>query len=194
MAYLTKDSGERVNFPTGSVRDTQDGKPRYDLVGIEGYTRLALLMARGAEKYGENNWRLGQKSTRYFASALRHLMQWAMGDNSEDHLAAVAFNVFGIMHLEEKMPQSEYLDHERYQIKEQTAEDEYKQELTDEFYDGPKEIDMVQVNANLRKRGLLRGDQGYSANQRLYCRECNRWHEIVHPHCDFFTRDDNWAE
>ncbi len=115
--FETKDSGERLEFETGSRRDTQNGKPRYDLVGVEGLTRLAGLMARGAEKYGENNWRLGQKASRYYSSMFRHMMQWAAGDDSEDHLAAVCFNAFGIMHLEEKMP--EHLDHERYPAPEQ---------------------------------------------------------------------------
>jgi hypothetical protein len=30
--YITKDSGERQSFETGMVRDTQDGKPRIDLI------------------------------------------------------------------------------------------------------------------------------------------------------------------
>lgn len=110
--YVTKDSGNREDFETGSRRDTQEGKPRFDLIGIELMERLAGLMARGAVKYGENNWREGQPATRYYASAFRHLMQWAMGDDSEDHLAAVAFNVGGLMHIEDKMP--EMCDHERY--------------------------------------------------------------------------------
>lgn len=100
--FVTKDSGERVKFFTGAVRDVDDGKPRYDLIGLHGLTRLAFLMARGALKYGERNWEKGQPASRYLASAFRHLVQYAMGDRSEDHLAAVAFNVFGIMHVEEE--------------------------------------------------------------------------------------------
>ena len=121
-SYETKDSGERMEFETGSRRDTQTGKPRYDLIGPEGLERLAALMARGAEKYGENNWRLGQKASRYYASMFRHMMQWAQGDNTEDHLAAVCFNAFGIMHLEAKFPQ--HLDHERYGANTVTAAEE----------------------------------------------------------------------
>jgi hypothetical protein len=54
-------------------------------------------MARGAEKYGERNWEQGIPVSRFYASALRHLMQWREGDSQEDHLAAVLFNVGGIM-------------------------------------------------------------------------------------------------
>jgi hypothetical protein len=112
--YVTKDSGARMEFETGSRRDTQEGKTRPDLIGPELLRRLGDLMARGAAKYGENNWRLGQKASRYYASMFRHMLQWAEGDDSEDHLAAIAFNVGGLMHLEKLMP--EHLDHERYDL------------------------------------------------------------------------------
>ena len=93
----------REEFPTGSLRDTSEGKPRYDLVSLKGLTRLAHLMARGAKKYGERNWEKGQPVSRFYQSALRHLYQWASGDTSEDHLAAVAYNVFGIIEMQERV-------------------------------------------------------------------------------------------
>lgn len=102
-SFQTKDSGARELYPTGSQRDTQEGKPRYDLIGKHGLKRLAELMARGAKKYGEHNWKLGQPVSRSYASAFRHLMQWAAGDRSEDHLAAVVFNIFSIIHVEEQV-------------------------------------------------------------------------------------------
>jgi len=77
-------------------RDTQEGKPRYDLIDRAFLRRWAHLMARGAEKYGEENWRLAETEEelrRFKASALRHLMQWLDGEGDEDHAAAVAFNV-----------------------------------------------------------------------------------------------------
>ena len=56
MKFKTKDSGKRTSFSTGMQRDTQEGKPRYDLVIAKSHkydmlTRWAELMARGAEKY-----------------------------------------------------------------------------------------------------------------------------------------------
>lgn len=116
MDYITVDSGNREQMPTGSQRDTQDDKPRYDLIGVEGLERVAGLMGRGARKYGENNWRLGQPASRYFASMMRHAYQWAMGDDTEDHLAAVVFNAFGIMHIEKHAKFKALLDHERYTL------------------------------------------------------------------------------
>lgn len=99
--FQTKDSGEREDFNSGAVRDTEKGKPRYDLLSPFALTRWANLMARGAEKYNARNWEKGMNVSRLFSSAYRHLMQYYLGDRSEDHLAAVLFNVGAIIHFEE---------------------------------------------------------------------------------------------
>lgn len=94
--YVTLDSGERQDYDSGMRRDTQQGKPRYDLIDRDFLRRWAELMARGAEKYGERNWELAnseEEVNRFKASAFRHLMQWLDGDETEDHAAAVAFNL-----------------------------------------------------------------------------------------------------
>ena len=83
------------------MRDTNEGKARYDLISIPALTRLAELMARGAKKYSERNREMGIPVSRCYESALRHLFQYRSGDRTEDHLAAVCFNVFAIMHFEE---------------------------------------------------------------------------------------------
>lgn len=98
-----QDSGKREQFETGAVRDTQEGKPRFDLIPVEALNRLAKHYANGAKKYGEENWRKGLPLDRCFSSALRHLYQYKMGDDSEDHLSAVVFNVFCILTNEEVM-------------------------------------------------------------------------------------------
>ncbi len=103
MTYETKDSGERAEYDSGMVRDTETGKPRFDLLLPEGVpykdqflTRVAELLARGAEKYSDRNWELASGSAelaRFRGSALRHLMQWINGEDDEDHAAAVVFNL-----------------------------------------------------------------------------------------------------
>lgn len=101
--FETKDSGKRSEYASGMVRDTEEGKARFDLVFPEGVpyaeqmvTRFADLMARGAEKYSERNWekaRGREELARYRSSALRHLIQWMTGETDEDHAAAVMFNI-----------------------------------------------------------------------------------------------------
>ncbi len=96
-----KDSGKREDFPTGAVRDTEEGKPRYDLISVPAMTRLAHHLRKGAEKYNARNWEKGMDYSRLYSSALRHLMQWSAGDRDEDHLAAVLFNVMALAHFDE---------------------------------------------------------------------------------------------
>ena len=101
--FVTKDSGKREEYDSGMVRDTQDGKPRYDLLLPRGVpyrdqflTRVAELLARGAEKYSERNWEAATGSSeldRFKSSAFRHLMQWMVDESDEDHAAAVVFNL-----------------------------------------------------------------------------------------------------
>jgi len=54
MTFETKDSGKRINYDSGMVRDTTDGKARYDLIPLPMLKRLAELYARGAEKYDKD--------------------------------------------------------------------------------------------------------------------------------------------
>lgn len=97
------DSGARQTFKTGSRRDTNIGKGRYDLLPMLALDRLARHYENGAVKYGDRNWELGQPLGRYMDSALRHLSKWMRGSNDEDHLAAAAWNIFSIIHTEEKI-------------------------------------------------------------------------------------------
>jgi hypothetical protein len=88
-----KDSGSRQDFGTGSVRDTQEGKGRYDLLPPYAIYRLARHFENGAKKYGDRNWEKGQPLSRYLGSAMRHLFRYLGGSRDEDHLAAVMWNV-----------------------------------------------------------------------------------------------------
>lgn len=107
--FITKDSGKRQEFSTGMQRDIQDDKPRYDLLDLPMLKRWAELMGRGAKKYGENNWRKAateEELARFKASALRHLFQYLEGDTSEDHGAAVFFNIAGAEMVKAKLTNS----------------------------------------------------------------------------------------
>lgn len=105
MTYETKDSGARESFDTGAVRDSRIGKGRFDLVPPRPHKRVAQLYERGAAKYSEWNWAKGMPFSRFLDSAERHLNDYKSGDRSEDHLAAIAFNVYAIMHQEELAPE-----------------------------------------------------------------------------------------
>ncbi len=113
-AFEVKDSGERKVFSTGMQRDSGLKILRPDLIWMPGLIRLAELYGKGAVKYAERNWEKAETQEeldRFRASAFRHFIQWFMGDRSEDHMAAVIFNLFGAemvrMKLEAKRVQSQ---------------------------------------------------------------------------------------
>jgi len=111
--FVTKDSGVRSVRPSGYQRDTQQGKPRFDLLLPQGVpysdqflTRWANLLARGADKYSERNWEQASDQEdldRFQSSAFRHLMQWMSGELDEDHAAAVAYNLMAYETTKYKM-------------------------------------------------------------------------------------------
>ena len=105
--FLTFDSGDRQTFESGMVRDSKTSKTRYDLVDMPMFKRWAELMGRGAEKYGDNNWKKAEsleELDRFKESAFRHFMQWFLEENSEeDHAAAVFFNIAGVEHVKSKI-------------------------------------------------------------------------------------------
>lgn len=110
MKYQTKDSGKRVDFPSGMRRDTTEGKPRYDLIPLEMLTRLAELYARGAEKYGDENWKLAdspEELARFKASAFRHFIQWQADEQDEDHGIAVVWNIYAYETIKSKVSKME---------------------------------------------------------------------------------------
>lgn len=104
--FITRDSGQRATFDSGMVRDTQDDKPRFDLItpaflpyDQQMLTRIAALLGRGADKYDDRNWEKAkgvEELRRFRASAFRHFIQWwCSADDGEDHAAAVFFNIQG---------------------------------------------------------------------------------------------------
>lgn len=96
-----KDSGERQEFGTGSVRDTRDGKGRYDLISPIAIRRFAQHLENGAKKYGSRNWEKGQPLSRYVDSLIRHAYCLLEGHRDEDHAAAIMWNAAAFIHTEE---------------------------------------------------------------------------------------------
>lgn len=84
-------------FSTGSVRDSRDGKGRYDLIPPEAIHELAIHFEDGAKKYGERNWELGQPISRIMDSALRHTFSYMAKKKDENHLAAACWNLVAAM-------------------------------------------------------------------------------------------------
>ncbi len=99
--YETKDSGKREEMPTGSVRDSREGKGRFELISPFALARIAGVYERGAAKYASRNWEKGQPFSRFLDSALRHLNSFAKGWTDEDHVAQAAWNLLALLHFQE---------------------------------------------------------------------------------------------
>lgn len=98
-----KDSGKRLKYDSGMVRDVEDDKPAFELMfpqhvpfDQQMVTRVAEHLRKGARKYTRRNWEKGnseEECERAMASALRHMIQWMTGATDEDHAAAAIVNV-----------------------------------------------------------------------------------------------------
>jgi hypothetical protein len=114
--FEVKDSGKRLEFEGGMVRDTTEGKINYMLIRPGPmFKRWAAHLSRAAAKYdntrkpGEpRNWQLARglaEFERFQESAARHFEQWLNGDRDEDHAAGVFFNINGAEYVLEQIAQ-----------------------------------------------------------------------------------------
>lgn len=104
--FNLKDSGERLQFDSGMVRDVTTNKLDYSLV-FDGpmVERWAAHLTKGAVKYTKRNWMQASsyaERDRFRESAVRHFVQWLHGDTDEDHAAAIFFNVNGYEFVKER--------------------------------------------------------------------------------------------
>lgn len=94
---------EKEKFETGAQRDMDDGKGKPSLISPVLIHHLGVLLAKGAEHYGADNWAKGMPYRRTADSIIRHIYQWLAGDVEEDHLAAVCFGAMCLMTYEEQV-------------------------------------------------------------------------------------------
>jgi hypothetical protein len=92
-------------FASGAVRGTDASDVRFDLITPIGLRRLAETCAEGSKKYGDHNWERGIPASEMLNHAIRHVYLWIQGDDTEDHLAHAAWNILGVCHFEEAMPE-----------------------------------------------------------------------------------------
>lgn len=97
---------EIIKYEGGGVRESAIGKGTYKYVPTVALKRLSHRYQYGEMKYGAtDNFKKGLPVSNCWDSAMRHLVAYMDGDNTEDHLAAVAWNVFCIMEMEKNHPE-----------------------------------------------------------------------------------------
>lgn len=90
-------------FSTGAVREATTGRGRFDLIPAYPIERLAQHYENGSLKYADRNWEKGIPLARFIDSAERHMNKFKKGDRTEDHLAAILWNVAGYIHMEREV-------------------------------------------------------------------------------------------
>lgn len=96
-------------FQTGAIRDLEEGKEDYtETISWTAFKRYAQYMTSKKAKYGAGNFKKGIPIESYEKSMIRHLQKYMENKFEEgqveveyDHLSAMVFNIFGIMHEEE---------------------------------------------------------------------------------------------
>ena len=99
-----------TRFKKGAIRDTQTDKEDYiETISWRAFKRYAKYMTSKKSKYGAGNFKKGIPIWSYERSLVRHVQKYLENkyeggkvEVKEDHLAAIVFNVFGIMHEENK--------------------------------------------------------------------------------------------
>lgn len=79
-----------------TLDDVYDICPRRFYKGfLETIKELAIHYQKGAEIYGPNNWQKGIPYESFLDSGRRHLNQWLLGENDENHYISAIWNFAG---------------------------------------------------------------------------------------------------
>lgn len=100
-----------TQFASGAIRDSQVGKECYiETISWTAMKRYAQYMTAKKSKYGAGNFKKGIDIESYESSLLRHIQKYLANkyeggniEKEEDHLSAILFNAFGIIHEEERV-------------------------------------------------------------------------------------------
>lgn len=97
-------------FKTGAIRDSDDTKEDYiETISWTAFKRYAQYMTSKKQKYGSGNFKKGIYDLSYEQSMIRHVQKYMSNkyengfiEKEEDHLSAILFNVFGLLHNDEQ--------------------------------------------------------------------------------------------
>ena len=98
-------------FKSGAIRDNDQDKEDYiETISWTAFKRYAEYMTGKKKKYGTGNFKKGIPIESYEQSLVRHLQKYlankyenGQDEVLEDHLSAMVFNLFGIMHEIERI-------------------------------------------------------------------------------------------
>lgn len=97
-------------FGTGAIRDDDTTKPDFiETVSWTAFRKFGEYMTGKKKRYGQGNFKKGIPIESYEQSLVRHLQKYLENkyedgnqEKDEDHLSAMVFNIFGIIHENER--------------------------------------------------------------------------------------------
>ena len=101
-----KNKTQNRKFTTGAVRDDDSSKPDFiETVSWTAFRKFGEYMTSKKGRYGSGNFKKGIPIESYEQSLVRHLQKYlenkyeeGVQEREEDHLSAMVFNIFGILH------------------------------------------------------------------------------------------------
>lgn len=87
--------GLQIHFPATSSNWSGE---RYDMISPLFMHRTSIHYQKGGINYGDRNWEKGMPAMVTWDCATRHLNNWLEKEETEDHLAAVGWNIMSTMH------------------------------------------------------------------------------------------------
>lgn len=106
MGSLNRTMDEVNAFEGGSFRQKDLGNGVFHCMPVSGIRRLSQRYELGTVKYENGDaYKDGLPTSQCFDHALKHLFEYLDGDNTEDHLAAAAWNILAIMEMEVRKPE-----------------------------------------------------------------------------------------
>jgi hypothetical protein len=108
--HIEKNGANVRKFESGAIRDIDDTKEDYiETISWIGMRRYAQYMTGKKSKYGAGNFKKGIPIESYEQSLVRHVQKYLANkyegqdiEKQEDHLSAMLFNIFGIIHEEQR--------------------------------------------------------------------------------------------
>jgi hypothetical protein len=96
---------QEIQKTTGTALKFDEGKLPLHLLSTEAMNQTAAVLAFGADKYAEHNWRKGFTWSRPLAAALRHITAFNAGEDKDpesglSHLAHAACCIMFLLEFE----------------------------------------------------------------------------------------------
>jgi len=102
-------------FNSGALRDDDTTKPDFiETISWTAFRKFGEYMTGKKKRYGQGNFKKGIPIESYEQSLVRHLQKYLENkyedgtcEVEEDHLSAMVFNIFGILHEQERKIKNE---------------------------------------------------------------------------------------